>query len=496
MFLRSKLNLFICIFMIVLMVVITYSILKTYSLDEYSFTSSIYTIEDGYIENISQQTEVDIFYQYFDVDNCDILLVDENSNLITSGFVYTGSMTEVYNQDRQLIATYVNIVKGDMNQDGIVNMNDIMNVSSNVIHGIEFESYFILAMDMNHDDSIKANDIALLNSYLDKSYESLTLNVENVTLMSNESIRIIPTLSPGIILNQNLIWTSSDEDVAVVNDAGLVIGQNEGIAVITAMTADGMLQEKVNVVVDNTITLSSSSGKLYLGGDDIRVWIHAIDYEEITCSSSDETVVNCSIDGQYLVLTLADTAVSYTVVPVTVTSSRYGTATYTVTVLVTSLSLYPSSGCIAVNSLGGGTISSFNAGTYSLSVSDTDIIKEAYVNGKYFFIRAGSMAGDASVVVVEDHGYVSATFQAIVYQLSVNKIGDVGKVGGENIEATITGENTGDFTCVSEKEDVAECAIEGNKLIVTPLSKGQSNITIIEDRCGATTTFLAVVEEE
>ena len=493
---KNKIKILLPICIIIITATLTFNVLTTYSLDEYTFTSPIYIIEDNYIKNISPKTTIDTFYQYFDIENCIIKVVDENNNQITDTYIYTGSITKIYNKNNKLITTYTNIVKGDITMDGLVDAKDINTIASNIINDKTLDDYYTQAIDMNNDGNIKANDIALLNSYLNKKYESLILNISSATLMSNETVRIILTINPNMILSQNLIWTSSNENIATVNNAGLVTAKEEGTATITATTPDGSLTASSTIIVDNTIKLSSTNGKIYIGGENVRVFIKATDYNGLTCTSSNDTLINCSIEDKYLIITLPSTTQAYNNATLTVNSPNHGSATYIANIVITYINLFPSEGCIPINSLANGTISSFDAGTLTFDISDTNIIKESYVKANRFYIRAGSIAGDATVTITESNGNAKKTFKATVYKLSVNKIGDVGKIGGNEIEATITAENTGNLTCSSEKEEVATCTIDGNILKVKPISKGQSNITITEDKCNSTTTFLAVVEGE
>lgn len=492
---KEKTKILVPISIIIITAFITFCILTTYSLDEYTLNSPIYTIEEIYIKNISQQTDISTYFQYFNLENYTLKVVDQNNEQLMGGYIYTGSVTQVYNKDNELLKTYTNIVKGEANNDGIVDLKDINTIASKIINNKTLEDYYIKAIDMNNDDNIKANDIALLNYYLNQKYESLDLNIATKTLMSGETIRLIPTLSPNIVLNQNLNWTSTNQEVAIVNKAGLVTAKNEGQTTITATTQDGTLSTAATITVDNTIKLSSSKGNIYIGGEEVKVFIKSIDYNDLTCVSSNEQIATCKVIDKYLIVSLPSTTTAYNDVVLTVTSPNYGSATYTVTTLYTYLNLIPSQGCISVNSLVSEIISSFDAGNLSFEISDTNIIKSSYVNANRFYIQTGKTAGDATVTIVESNGYTKKTFYATVYNLSLNKIGAFGKVG-EDIEQVITAENTGLLSCSSEKEEVATCVIEENILKVTPLSVGESNITITENKCNSSVKFLVVVEGE
>lgn len=78
---------------------------------------------------------------------------------------------------------------------------------------------------------------------------SITLGVECDSLVRGESIQVIATVEPSVALNKNLQWTSSNTDVAEVNN-GHVYAKKEGNVVITASSTDGSnIRKSVNLKV-------------------------------------------------------------------------------------------------------------------------------------------------------------------------------------------------------------------------------------------------------
>ena len=98
----------------------------------------------------------------------------------------------------------------------------------------QFLHIFGYALVFKYDNNNKINDLTLLEEYLHKEYETITLNIQESYLMTGESERLIANITPNKILNQNAIWTSSDENIAKVNQAGVVTAYDEGEAIITA----------------------------------------------------------------------------------------------------------------------------------------------------------------------------------------------------------------------------------------------------------------------
>lgn len=69
--------------------------------------------------------------------------------------------------------------------------------------------------------------------------ESLKLNKETLELVKGSSEALIAAVTPETATNKNIKWTSSDPEIASVDDSGNVIAKTAGKVTITAETADG-----------------------------------------------------------------------------------------------------------------------------------------------------------------------------------------------------------------------------------------------------------------
>lgn len=130
------------------------------------------------------------------------------------------------------------------------------------------------------------------------------INVEKIKLTPNESViktgtitQVIAEISPKNATNRDLVWTSSNPKIAIVDANGYVKGLKEGTVTITAKTKDGKVvasttisiqenliesisfsQENISVKKDNTVKLvpiikpsSLSSSKLTWTSSDSSV---------------------------------------------------------------------------------------------------------------------------------------------------------------------------------------------------------------------------------
>lgn len=484
---------FILIFLIVLL-----STLRKFSLAQNTnISSDIYIIENNIITNISPKTNIELYKKYFELENCYIKITNELDQEINSGYIYTGSKTVVYNNENTVINTYTNIITGDITKDGIITENDIESLAEYLITNNNLNEYELKAIDINKDSIIKINDLTLIEQLMNSEYTNLEFNKEELTIMTNEQERIIPTITPNIILEQNLVWTSSDENVSTVDESGKITGIEEGETTITAITKDGKKSKTIKVIVDNTPILEKQSINLHSGGDVKEVSIKAVDYNDLTCTSDNTDVATCKIQDKKLILTPINDGTT----KVTVSSPRYGNTQINVATLFTSFTVFPKAWCITPRtSAGGGTISGFNFGTITVkSISDTEIVKNGYIfnigGRKTFGIETNFKTGDAQIVFTESNGHNNVTFTAKVYILKLETTFGTTTIGN-NLIIRITNENTGELSCTSSNEENATCTIENNNLIINPIKEGTVSITVNGEKCGNETYNLTIQNEE
>lgn len=474
----------------------------TFSLDDgYQIMSQVYSIKDGMIEDISPYTSVSLFKKYFDLENCSLRVVDTENHEIKDGYVFSGSTTILEDSNGKVIATYVNVIKGDVWGDGVIDKKDLETFGHYLVNGNSLALYQRGAMDVDLDGEVHVNDLVLLDKTMNSSYEELSLDVSEFVLQTNESRRIIATIKPKFILNQNLQWTSSDEKVVEVDESGKVIGHEEGETTILATTMDGKLTSEVKVVVDNTIQLAATDGVGYVNGNDVVVDIKSVDYEGITCSSSNASSASCQILDKQLVVTALGEGTSN----ITVSSPQYGSVIYHFVSHSVYFNVMPKYLCTKPGNQHLITVTAFHSGELSFSSSNPGVIQDAYMTDysgrKMLKIVIGPDAGRATLKVSEGNGNSSNIVTIDTYRLSIPAIGGVAKKG-EELTTTIVGENLGNLSCSSSSKEKATCVIEGNQLKVTPLMVGDVTIQVQnkflyndqEYDCGEA-TFLVLIRE-
>lgn len=75
---------------------------------------------------------------------------------------------------------------------------------------------------------------------VDKEIEKITLDAQAVSLDVGKTIQLSENITPPDAKKDNLIWSSSDNTVAIVNSEGYITGVTEGIANIFCKSSNGI----------------------------------------------------------------------------------------------------------------------------------------------------------------------------------------------------------------------------------------------------------------
>ena len=86
--------------------------------------------------------------------------------------------------------------------------------------------------------------------------QSITLDKNNLELLEGSQDKITATVTPN---SAKVIWTSSDESIATVDQNGNVIAIREGEAIITATIENTDISATSTVIVKKPISESSSA---------------------------------------------------------------------------------------------------------------------------------------------------------------------------------------------------------------------------------------------
>ena len=145
------------------------------------------------------------------------------------------------------------------------------------------------------------------------------LSQSTLTLAKNATATLTATITPSRAVNQDVTWSSSNSNIASVNDEGEVSGKSAGTATITVTTEDGGKTASctVTVVAEGvaTVTLDKTELELLVGEEEtLEATIESefADNQAVTWSSSDETIASVAKDGKVTGMGPGDAVITVT----------------------------------------------------------------------------------------------------------------------------------------------------------------------------------------
>lgn len=269
----------------------------------------------------------------------------------------------------------------------------------------------------------------------------VTLSASKVTIPKGEKRILTATIAPADALNQELLWSTSDESIAKVDSVtGQVTGRAKGTAKITVTTADGNYTDSciVEVVQLATgVTLSFSSISLDVGKNKtISATVNptAASDRTVAWSSSDKKIATVSADGTVKAVS-AGTAI------ITATSADgAASATCKVTVKQPATNVKLSATTLKVAVGGKGTL---KATLEPANVTNTNVTWSSADKSIATVSSSGAVkgvkAGKVKITATSGDGTQKATCTVTVYtpvtSVSLNKTSITLKLGST---ATIT----------------------------------------------------------
>ena len=132
----------------------------------------------------------------------------------------------------------------------------------------------------------------------------VSLNKAALSLTPGEMETLVATVSPMTASNKAINWTSSDNKVAIVDDAGTVTAKSNGVSIITATTESGNKTATCEVSVTTPVSgvsLNKDFIKASSPGERFKLFatidpITASD-QSVSWTSSDESVAYVDSDG-------------------------------------------------------------------------------------------------------------------------------------------------------------------------------------------------------
>ncbi len=178
------------------------------------------------------------------------------------------------------------ILYGDVNGDNIVNEYDVQEViKESRLENITLSEEEQERADVNDDGIISLKDAVIIKRYINNysNYfkavqikEEYKVDNTSIELDVNSNIKLISYIYPEDTTNQEVIWTSDNENVAIVNEEGLVETKGIGIATITATSKDGGYTANCTIITDKEppkTTAYPSNSTTYKNSYEIKIAI-------------------------------------------------------------------------------------------------------------------------------------------------------------------------------------------------------------------------------
>lgn len=178
----------------------------------------------------------------------------------------------------ELVTTKVSNL-GDLNFDGNINISDVTLIQKH-LSGLELlNATQITNADVDSNNKITIDDATIIQKYIagfisdfptkvqetteptsstNIEAQSITIDNTNPNILNNgDTFKLNATVYPADTTDKSVVWSSSNPDVASVDDNGLVTAKTAGTVTITANC--------VNTVINATATIRVNQFTSYIG---------------------------------------------------------------------------------------------------------------------------------------------------------------------------------------------------------------------------------------
>ena len=115
----------------------------------------------------------------------------------------------------------------------------------------DYKTFTVTASTSSQESCAYNNSAIAANSPV--RVESVSLDITNKQLVIGENVQLTASIAPAEAVNQLVLWTSSNVDVAVVDESGLVTAIGKGNCTIYATSDDGTKVAACEIVVTDEL---------------------------------------------------------------------------------------------------------------------------------------------------------------------------------------------------------------------------------------------------
>ena len=200
-------------------------------------------------------------YDIEEITDMEVQVFDGESEIDKLVSIKTNELLKINND------TYLIAVLGDVKADGLINVQDIAR-SYAALSKTQYNSLSDaekVALDVNCDD--KKNVLDLLSIYKEIGKEddnTITIDKESISINTGETDTLVATIIDEDLEDKTITWESSNENIAIVDQNGLVTGVANGTTSIKAIASNGKF---VRCIVTVNATPRQTIAKPYLDVD-------------------------------------------------------------------------------------------------------------------------------------------------------------------------------------------------------------------------------------
>ena len=248
-----------------------------------------YTVPASHLVTVHTENEIgDVYYIVFENETVSV----DTELFDMEGFRFVGLCS-----DAELTSDW------DVENDVVMSKLDLYPkyaVVTNTVTFMDIDGSVLLEQEVNYGEAAVAPEYVCEDGYTflgwDKDFDCITedttvtaiskptaelitvsLNIHNKTIYADSMYKLIATVSPESATEESISWSSSNNDVATVDDSGVVTAVSAGTAIITVTTSDGIKDSCTITVKGNdipeSITISSK-----------EVYVTRYSTKQLTCS--------------------------------------------------------------------------------------------------------------------------------------------------------------------------------------------------------------------
>ena len=191
----------------------------------------------------------------------DITVIDESITENENGGIFTATVTNAgYDTAENVTANLMSADGIDLGtiEIGTLAVGESCSISFDIppecmasADESDYKTFTVTASTSSQESCAYNNSAIAANSPV--RVESVSLDITNKQLVIGENVQLTASIAPAEAVNQLVLWTSSNVDVAVVDESGLVTAIGKGNCTIYATSDDGTKVAACEIVVTDEL---------------------------------------------------------------------------------------------------------------------------------------------------------------------------------------------------------------------------------------------------